>query len=459
MKTLRIGITGLRRSGKTVFLTSLINQLLDGGEEAFKAFLDQGVTIGAREDRSTSQPSWLSYEKYLNFFSSSKKQIPRFPYEEHLDAFRQATPHWPTHTTRLSKFRLYVTLQRGTSTQDLLLELVDYPGEQLLDAPLLGQTFEQWSEEAIKEARLGLRRGLSIPWLQACDELTSNAANNKETVSAVVDEYRKYLCACRGQGLTFLQPSAFLLQGEDTKDLDLLFCPLPQRVFQQAEDIARQFAKRYQQYQEQLVKPFCQEVTECDRQVVLVDVLQILKQGVYCFNDTRRALLKILDVYGYTPEASKWSLWALLGLGQTASRVVFVATKADQANYATRVNLERLLQDVINTAYQNLRTKIPHGLSFRFCAANRCTTDARKTLDGQELSCLTGQREDRPHEGEGTWYPGEVPPDWPNDWDPVQHAFKFPNFLPKQLPKRDGATIAHINLDKVFLHLVEDFLP
>jgi hypothetical protein len=67
MKTLRIGITGLSRSGKTVFLTSLINQLLDGGEEAFKAFLDQGVTIGAREDRSTSQPSWLSYEKYLNF--------------------------------------------------------------------------------------------------------------------------------------------------------------------------------------------------------------------------------------------------------------------------------------------------------------------------------------------------------------------------------------------------------
>jgi predicted YcjX-like family ATPase len=347
MKTLRIGITGLSRAGKTVFLTSLINQLLNGGEEALKAFLDQGVTIGAREAHQPAHTSWLSYETYLNkipFFSSPHQQVSQFPYEEYLDAFRRDSPQWPVPTTSLSRFSLYVTLQRETSTQDLLLELVDYPGERLLDAPLLGQTFEQWAADTVKEAMLGLRRDLSVSWLQACDALVANGATNEQAITAAIDEYRKYLKMCHKHGLTFLQPSAFLLEGEDTKNLDLLFCPLPLQVQQYAGEITQQFTERYQRYQEQLVKPFCQEVTECDRQVVLVDVLRVLKQGVHCFNDTRKALLKILAVYGYTPESSKWSPWTWLGLNQTASRVVFIATKADQASREEEAFRHRLLR-------------------------------------------------------------------------------------------------------------------
>ena len=103
---------------------------------------------------------------------------------------------------------------------------------------------------------------------------------------------------------------------------------------------------------------------------------------------------------------------------------------------------------------------LPHGRpKVTFCAALRATDDAVKQYDGRDLSCLRGFREDRAPEKEGPWFPGEVPPEWPEDaWDPEESQYAFPDFLPRRLPMRDGAVFPHINLDKVFWHVVEDLI-
>ena len=47
MSHLRIAVTGLKGSGKTVFLTSLLNNLLRGTAESFPAFRKRGVLFAA----------------------------------------------------------------------------------------------------------------------------------------------------------------------------------------------------------------------------------------------------------------------------------------------------------------------------------------------------------------------------------------------------------------------------
>src|SRR5690606_34913393 len=65
--TLRLGVTGLSRSGKTIFITALIHNLLTGGRLPGFAPLAEGRFIGAH---LTQYPD---------------AAIPRFAYEQHLE--------------------------------------------------------------------------------------------------------------------------------------------------------------------------------------------------------------------------------------------------------------------------------------------------------------------------------------------------------------------------------------
>ena len=149
MDKLRIAVTGLSGSGKTVFLTSLINHLLEGNEESLTVFKDEGAGFSAKKARPKSGTS-------------------RFPYSTYLEAYRGKDPRWPKHTSDISEFHIHLRLRRGKKRRKLRLELVDYPGERLLDLPLLDKSYEDWSDETIVFARTGMRKQLSKPWLKAC---------------------------------------------------------------------------------------------------------------------------------------------------------------------------------------------------------------------------------------------------------------------------------------------------
>jgi len=48
--------------------------------------------------------------------------------------------------------------------RELVLDMVDYPGEWLLDLPLLGKTFEAWSAETLEISGRRPRARLAAPW-------------------------------------------------------------------------------------------------------------------------------------------------------------------------------------------------------------------------------------------------------------------------------------------------------
>jgi len=443
---LRIAVTGLKGSGKTVFLTSLLNNLLRGTAESFPAFRKRGVLFAA-------EPLPLAPTRRA------------FPYNAYLRAFRGDKPEWPAGTVDVSEFRLRLEMKKRR-TRAVEIHLVDYPGERLLDLPLIGKSFEAWSDQVLDESADPCREPLARDWRAAVDAIPPGAAERHEAARRAAAAYKSYLLACREAGLQFLQPSAMLLPTEESAFLNLEFCPLPDRVRRSSPAVAAAFAARYHDYGRRYAAPFAAEAARCSRQIVLVDVLRVLRTGPICFRDTQRCIEEVLRAFTYGrhfPAYDPREWWrrmaSALSLESQVERVAFVASKADLATRTNRDRLPRLLERLVRLAANRLRMRLDDGrILYRRCAAYRCTADAAKQVDGMPLAVLRGRR--RMHGAEdkdGVWFPGEVPEDWPVEaYDPREEGLMFPEFLPAALPReRDDLPIPHLDLDEVFWSMVE----
>src|ERR1700753_303854 len=151
--TVRLGVTGLSRAGKTVFITALIHGLTRGGRfPVFEAFASGGIARA----QLAPQPD---------------DAVPRFDYENHLRTLVEER-RWPNSTVDISELRLVIEYQRQNGgDRTLTLDIVDYPGEWLLDLPLLGKSYEQWSSESLALSREAPRAHLAAEWHRALAHL------------------------------------------------------------------------------------------------------------------------------------------------------------------------------------------------------------------------------------------------------------------------------------------------
>ena len=135
--TVRLGVTGLARSGKTVFIAALVRNLTLGGRLPFFSVASEGRLIRA----------------YLE--PQPDDAIPRFAYEDHLAALARDPPTWPESTRRISQLRVTIEytsasrIRRTLTPGRLHLDIVDYPGEWLVDLPMMAQSYAEWSAEAL----------------------------------------------------------------------------------------------------------------------------------------------------------------------------------------------------------------------------------------------------------------------------------------------------------------------
>ena len=136
---LRLGVTGLSRSGKTVFLTALVNNLIANARLPVLAASAEGRITRVRLE---PQPD---------------DAVPRFAYEEHLASLSGPDRRWPQSTSRIAQLRLTIEFESaagwGSRRSSLTLDLVDYPGEWLLDLPLLDKSYTEWSRETLAASR------------------------------------------------------------------------------------------------------------------------------------------------------------------------------------------------------------------------------------------------------------------------------------------------------------------
>ena len=89
----RLGVTGLSRSGKTVFITSLVHNILAGNALPFFEPLAQGRIVRA----------------YLE--PQPDDAVPRFDYEGNLEKLTAAEPQWPESTRQISELRLTIEFE------------------------------------------------------------------------------------------------------------------------------------------------------------------------------------------------------------------------------------------------------------------------------------------------------------------------------------------------------------
>ncbi|WP_323688608.1 YcjX family protein [Rhizobium sp. AN83] len=214
--TLRLGVTGLSRAGKTVFISSLVHNLLNGGRLPLFEAMRSGRVSNVRLE---PQPD---------------DAIPRFQYEDHIQALVRDRL-WPDSTRAISELRITLDYQsasgwgRWFSAGKLSIDIVDYPGEWLLDLPLLSQDYKSFSDSTVALAQNGIRAELAQEWLAIASSLDINAPADEMTARRLAESFAAYLKACKSdeRSLSTLPPGRLLMPGDLEGSPALTFAPLP----------------------------------------------------------------------------------------------------------------------------------------------------------------------------------------------------------------------------------------
>ncbi|GGH26600.1 hypothetical protein GCM10007036_34510 [Alsobacter metallidurans] len=455
--TLRLGVTGLSRSGKTVFITALVHALLRGARlPVFRAYAQGRI----RKVTLEHQPD---------------DAVPRFAYEEHLAALSGPDRRWPESTSRIAELRVVIEYESATSWRSgprtLTLDIVDYPGEWLLDLSLLDKSYAEWAAEAVAACRSPGRLEGSQPFLDALAALDPFKPAGEDAARRLSELFRQALKAARVEPLSFsaLPPGRFLMPGDLEGSPALTFSPLdlPPGAEPPAGSLAATMARRYEAYRSHVVRPFFRDhFARLDRQIVLVDAMAALNAGPAAVSDLEKALDDVLLSFRTGRNTMLSSL-----LSPRIDRVLFAATKADHLHHTSHDRLEKVLALLVDRARRRAE-----GLGARAdvvaIASIRATREAQVRQGRDELAAIVGtplageviggERFDGT--AEAAVFPGELPEDAAKalaEAGVADYGLRFVRFRPPSVatgPDGQAGVLPHIRLDRTLEYLLGDRL-
>jgi predicted YcjX-like family ATPase len=459
--TVRLGVTGLSRAGKTVFITALIHGLTRGGRfPIFEPF----ATGRIAKARLAPQPD---------------DAVPRFDYENHVRTLIEQR-RWPNSTVDISELRLVIDYQRPNGAdRTLTLDVIDYPGEWLLDLPLLNKSYEQWSAESLCLSRERPRARLAAQWHAHLATLNALEAEDEQAALTAARLFTEYLRSCRDErfAMSLLPPGRFLMPGNLAGSPALTFAPLDLPAGGAAPEgsLWTMMRRRYEAYKDVVVRPFFRDhFSRLDRQVVLVDALSAFNSGPEALVDLEAALAGILDCF----RIGRSTLLSTL-FRPRIDRILFAATKADHLHHSSHDRLEAVLRRTVNRA---VVTAADTGADIDVVAlaAVRATREAQVQRGREKLPSILGTPapgemaggEAFDGETEVATFPGDLPAD-PEELFKGETAFRglssapaeksdfrFLRFRPPQLEREgiDEPVLPHIRLDRALQFLIGDKL-
>jgi len=458
---LRLGVTGLSRSGKTVFITALIHNLIHWGRLPMFEPAQSGRIAKAHLE---PQPD---------------DGVPRFQYEDHISALVDDRI-WPDSTRSISELRLTVNYEsasawnRMISGGKLSIDIVDYPGEWLLDLPLLDKSFAQFSQDAFALSWLPVRSGLAREWHTLADTADPDAEADETFARRLAEAFTGYLRTCKldEKALSTLPPGRFLMPGDLEGSPALTFAPLPQAPANpKPGSLAAMMERRYEAYKTLVVRPFFrQHVARLDRQIVLIDALQALNAGAASMADLERALGEILSCF----RPGSANIFTSF-VARRIDRILIAATKADHLHHEGHDRLQAIVRQLVDRAIERAGFS-GAAVDVIAMAAVRATREGTVKHGGEALPVIIGtplkgetiNGETFDGKAETAVFPGDLPAspkdilkDAESASETSDSAVRFVRFRPPRLETDErGVTLSlpHIRLDRALQFLLGDRL-
>lgn len=452
--TLRLGVTGLSRAGKTVFITALAHALRRQARlPVFRAAAQGRITRAGL----APQPD---------------DAVPRFAFEDHLASLTGESRHWPASTRRIAELRLEIAFESAagwrSGSRTLTLDIVDYPGEWLLDLALLDKPFADWCRETLAACRSPHRAGVSAAFLSALAGIDAKGPADETAARVLADRFREALVAARQEPLSFsaLPPGRFLMPGDLEGSPALTFAPvdLDGGITVASGSFAAMMERRYESYRDHVVRPFFRDhFARLDRQIVLVDALAALNAGPAAVADLQAALEAVLSAFRTGRNSLLSSLFR-----PRIDRVLFAATKADHLHHTSHDRLEAVLGLLVERARARAA-----GLGARVdtvaLASVRATREVRLNEGREALDAIVGTPlageviagETFDGMAEAAVFPGELPDDPAAALNGTAAGVRFVRFRPPKVAlASDGqpGPLPHIRLDRALEFLAGDRL-
>ena len=441
--TLRLGVTGLSRSGKTVFITGLVANLLNRGRmpQLSAAHRIEAVHLQPQPDVT----------------------LPRFAFETHLAAMTGDDPRWPQSTRAVSELRLsfrlapYGLLAGLSGPRTLHLDIVDYPGEWLLDLALIGKSYTDWSEATLDRLAKRPEAGAFMAQARAEDGGLRLEEPKAQSLAAA---FTDYLHKARAAGWSDCTPGRFLLPGDLAGSPVLTFAPLPKPAQTPRNCLWREMERRFDAYKSRVVQPFFRShFAKLDRQVVLADVLGAIHQGPQAVEDLRRTMAEVLAAF--RPGTNNW-LTSILG-GRRVEKILFAATKADHLHHLQHPALTAITEALVRDA--KARADFAGAETAALSLASlRCTVEEMLDQNGTQLPAVRGRLLSSGKQA--LMYPGELPTDPARILAPARDGaarwldadYALMAFAAARSHQAPGMGPPHIRLDRAAEFLIGDQL-
>jgi predicted YcjX-like family ATPase len=476
-KKRKVIVTGTGRSGKTVFLVSLINHIKN-----FRPDDDFGLEILAGKER-------IGFRRFVP--KSDPVDNSTFPYHRYRE--RLSLNHqWPRKTRDMTEYRCafqQFEQRRPKRSQNVDLTLIDIPGERVADLPMIEhKTFDNWSDarvQLIEDKTDHLEHARASGFWSALEKAGKGEANADDLVTT----YKRFLLRCACSYVRSISPSTFLLDQEgQTADFDAENCekeeavnallarrfsglkgkefvPLSADARKASKKTASAFRKGFDAYQKEILSPLQAKVKDADSLVVLIDIPDILVSGYSIYNET----LRFLDSLASIVTRKRFGF-----LSPKISKAVFFASKADTVRRSDLGHLKDLIDDVVHTSRDQLESENVE-CWVGTCSAVVCTgeiaTGAGGGKDDDRLCGFAvldadGEYIDYPkdeiieamqnrEEGKPWGRPVSVSPlpaRWATHWKPESYA--FPEFYPV-VPARENQPPRHMGMSEIVKFLLE----
>ena len=446
---IRVAVLGSKGSGKTVFLTSLANHLLN--HDPARCPLN-GWTVTPVEGDLAAGPD--------------ADGIPLYPYADARKSLADGV--WPHKTKDWSVLRLALRLRNGKRRRDVLLEVLDLPGERVADFPMLGRSYREWCEWM--GHAFGGVFGSSDPYKAYC-----RAAASAADQAGLFAAYRRFLAEEYAACSLSLTPSTvklgrdavsraggsadeFLANIADVPlglDAERQFVPLPAACFEPdapCKKWLKQFERSYSAYRRAVVDPITDWLEDVNQLFYFVDVLGLLQRGPDVYNAEKAFGTQALRMFARADSAN----FLVRGLQRLLD--TFIRTHVDGA-YVVATKADRVLSEENRTRLKNLArrmfgaTLLNLGLDARHVGVLSCA--AVRTTDEYLREKALGARLDGNSETLTTYRAADVPEDWPegNAWGIGDVRFDFQTTFPR-FDRREDRAPPHLGLQDILVRML-----